>query len=211
MYHTASDCFRAPNAPRLLSMNILLHICCGPCAIYPVEALRQAHYSVEGFFYNPNIYPYSEYLKRKEAAEVVARYLSLPFICHYYDDKVFLKALLAFEERLDSHRWCWYSRLKETAKFAKERQIKYYTTTLLVSPYQDIGIIVELGRQAGAEEGVDFLEMDFRQGFAHSHQISRQLGVYHQNYCGCFMSEKEAIEHRMLKKKSLKRVSDDGC
>lgn len=131
----------------------------------------------------------------------MAKYLKLSLITHDYDDKAFLKNLLSFNERPQMHEWCWYRRLKETAKFARNHQFKFYTTTLLVSPYQDTDKIIKLGERAGKEEGVDFLGIDFREGFSYAHKISRELKVYHQNYCGCLFSEKEAIEQRKNKKR----------
>ncbi|MFH1691369.1 MAG: epoxyqueuosine reductase QueH [Candidatus Omnitrophota bacterium] len=190
-------------------MNVLLHICCGPCAIYPVEVLRQAGYDVEGFFYNPNIHPYSEYLRRKEALEKVSEYLKLHVYYHDYDFEYFLNKMLACQTRSSAHCFCWNRRLEETAKYALKQGLKNYTTTLLVSPYQDVALIRDLGQKAGIQEGVNFLSMDFRQGFAHSHKVSKELGIYHQNYCGCLISEKEAILQRKAKKQKLQKNTQD--
>lgn len=190
-----------------INMKVLLHICCGPCAVYPVEVLRQAGYCVEGFFYNPNIHPYAEYLRRREALEMLSGHLGLCVQYHDYDFEYFLKEMLACPTREMAHRFCWDRRLKETAKHALRQGFENYTTTLLVSPYQDAALIQDLGRQAGVKEGVNFLAMDFRKGFAYSHKVSKKLGIYHQNYCGCLVSEKEAILQRKAKEHKSQKNS----
>lgn len=177
-----------------------MHICCGPCAIYPVEALRQAGYKIEGFFYNPNIHPFSEYMRRMEAVELVSRHLDINVHYRHYDFENLLKRMVILPERVSQHCLCWQVRLNELVNFCKSRGMAYCTTTLLSSPYQDIELIKSLGDDAAKKAGITFLPMDFRKGFAHSHKISKQLGVYHQNYCGCLFSEKEAIEQRRARK-----------
>ncbi len=177
-------------------MKALLHICCGPCAIFPVKSLREEGFDVEGFFYNPNIHPYSEYKKRVEAVIEASERMELNVIHHRYDFERFLRETSCISNRDEQHRFCWRIRLEETARFAKEKQIPYFTTTLLSSPYQDIEEIKTLGAQIAADLKLNFLARDFRSGFAESHKISKEWQLYHQNYCGCLYSEKESIEGR---------------
>ncbi|HAJ56711.1 MAG TPA: hypothetical protein DCL35_02950 [Candidatus Omnitrophica bacterium] len=181
--------------------KVLLHICCGPCAISCVEALRQAGFETEGFFYNPNIHPFSEYLKRYEAVIAAGDRMRLSVIYHKYDFEKFLREVSCIENRQEQHRFCWRIRLEETARMAREKEIENFTTTLLSSPYQDIGQIKVLGAEVAAKYGLSFLPEDFRRGFAESHKRSKEWQLYHQNYCGCVYSEKESIEQREKKRK----------
>lgn len=180
-------------------LKALLHICCGPCAISCLEILRQDGFDVEGFFYNPNIHPFSEYRKRYEAVIAAGERLGLSVIYHRYDFEKFLRDVSCIENRDEQHRFCWRIRLEETARMAAERGIKNFTTTLLSSPYQDIEQIKVLGAEVAAGHGLNFLPEDFRRGFSSSHKVSKEWQLYHQNYCGCIYSEKESIESREKK------------
>ncbi|MFH0877124.1 MAG: epoxyqueuosine reductase QueH [Candidatus Omnitrophota bacterium] len=178
------------------STSVLLHICCGPCAIYPVKALRQEGYEVAGFFYNPNIHPFSEYEKRVAAVIAASERIGLNTIHHRYDFEEMLKNMATLPDRQAQHRFCWQTRLEETARVADREGFGAFTTTLLSSPYQDIAEIARLGEKVAATYALEFLNRNFRQGFAESHQVSREWDLYHQNYCGCLYSEKESIEQR---------------
>lgn len=183
-------------------MKVLLHICCGPCAIYPVNSLREKGFQVEGFFYNPNIHPYSEYLKRKEAALEVSKRLSLKMDLHKYDLESFIKSVALVEDPSLRHGICWRLRLEETARRAAEQGIRSFTTTLLGSPYQDVAEIGRIGREIAEARNLGFHEENFRRGFAQAHKQSREWNIYHQNYCGCLYSEKEAVDARKRKEES---------
>ncbi len=172
-------------------MKILLHICCGPCAIYCADNLQRSGDKVEGFFYNPNIHPINEYDKRKEAVVKVSEKLNLPvhFCADYNFDDYFMA--IAFNNGKDRCPLCWQLRLKETAKFAKTNGFDAFTTTLLISPYQDHNKIKDIAAQAAKDFKVDFYYQDFRPGFGQSHKLSKEMQLYHQKYCGCVYSEKE--------------------
>lgn len=182
-------------------MKILLHICCGPCALYPVEVLRKEGWDVEGFFYNPNIHPFGEYNNRLQAAVDAADRLNLNITYHKYDFHEFLKKLSSIDDRNKQHSLCWAVRLEETARAAKNAGIDTFTTTLLVSPYQNLKEISLLGRESALRNSVNFLERDFVSGFSESHKVSKSWGIYHQKYCGCLYSEKESIEFKKNKKR----------
>ena len=111
-----------------------------------------------------------------------------------------MKKISSLADRDAQHRFCWRTRLEETAKIARLQKIPAFTTTLLSSPYQDVAEITSLGEEIAAQNGLTFLARDFRKGFAQSHKISREWQLYHQNYCGCLYSEKESIEARQKKK-----------
>lgn len=181
-------------------MKVLLHICCGPCAIYPVELLRREGWEVEGFFYNPNIHPFSEYNRRLEALVSAAGRLNLNVTYHKYDFHEFLKKLSAIDDRDKQHVLCWGMRLEETARAARQAGIGNFTTTLLVSPYQNTEEITLLGKAAALRNSVNFLDKNFVCGFSESHKVSKSWGLYHQKYCGCLYSEKESAEYRNRKK-----------
>jgi len=185
-------------------MRVLLHICCGPCAVYPADFLRGQGHQVSGFFYNPNIHPYEEYRRRYEAVVTVGERLKLDVIHHRYDAEEFERRVAPLEDRGRQHEACWRLRLEATARVARDNGMEAFTTTLLASPYQDIAAIGRIGRAAGEEAGLVFLEENFRRGFADSHRQSKEWHLYHQNYCGCAASAQESAAAR--KRKSLRRA-----
>lgn len=181
-------------------MNILLHVCCAPCAIYPVESLKKAGHQIAGFFYNPNIHPYSEYLKRKGEVEKYSKDLGLNVIYGDYDLEKYFQ-MVAYDGKVEDRcSECWWLRMIATAKFAKENGFEAFTTTLLVSPYQDQNTIKVIGEDVAAKCGLKFYYEDFRPGFKEAHDKARAAGLYCQNYCGCLFSEKERIEEKARKK-----------
>ena len=183
-------------------MNVLLHICCAPCAIYPVEKLRADGAQIAGFFYNPNIHPYSEYLKRKAEVEKYSKTSGLNVIYGDYDIEKYFQYVVDSEAIRDRCPVCWWIRLEKTAKYAKENGFDAFTTTLCVSPYQDQYVIKNIGEEVAKQTGIKFHFEDFKVGFKDSHNKARAQGMYCQNYCGCLFSEKERIES---KSKTVKR------
>ncbi len=182
-------------------MRVLLHICCGPCAIYPATFLRAQAHQVGGFFYNPNIQPYAEYRRRQDAVVTMSERLELDVIYHHDDDEEFSRRVSALPDRARQHELCWRLRLAETARVARDNGFEAFTTTLLASPYQDIEAIGRIGRQVAAAAGTDFLFHNFRRGFPDSHRRSKEWELYRQNYCGCAYSQKESAAARAKKTK----------
>lgn len=176
-------------------MRLLLHVCCGPCLIYPYEVLSKNGYEVEGLFYNPNIHPLAEYKNRKKAIEdfSVKEKIKVNFD-KSYKPEAFFQAVAGKEKSPDRCQLCWKMRLKETARLAKEQGFDSFSTTLLVSPYQDIEKIKEIGEDIAKEAGVKFVFQDFRSGFRQAHNKAKELGMYCQKYCGCLFSEIERYE-----------------
>lgn len=171
-------------------MKILLHICCGPCAVYPVEALRGAGHRVEGFFYNPNIHPYQEFLRRTATLEDYARQAELTVIWdRNYDLEEFLRLVVFREE--ERCRFCYRLRLGKAARAAREGGFEAFTSTLLYSRYQQHDLIRAMGGEAAAEAGVAFYYEDFRGGWQEGVAKSKELGLYRQPYCGCIFSERD--------------------
>jgi len=172
-------------------MKLLLHTCCAPCLIYPLEKLRAAGFSLTGLFYNPNVHPFAEYKNRKQAVEDFSRKAGLEVIYPQYWPAEYFQAVNMKEESKDRCSLCWTLRLKKTAKLAKERGFESFSTTLLVSPYQDQELLKKIGNEIAKEEGVEFYYEDFRPGFKKAHEEARIKGIYCQKYCGCIYSEIE--------------------
>jgi len=171
-------------------MKILLHICCAPCAIYPVETLREENFEVRGFFYRHNIHPYTECLKREETLADYAGRIGLPVIYQAgYDLEGFLRRAV-FREK-DRCRICYFERLNETARLARHGKFDAFTSTLLYSKFQNHDLILEIGESIGKSLGIEFYYKDFREGWKHGIEESKKQGMYRQQYCGCIYSEKE--------------------
>lgn len=180
------------------NVKILLHTCCAPCSIYPFEYLAEKGVDICGYFYNPNIHPYTELQKRKEALEqyAVDRNLTMIFDHEYYLED-FIRAVACREN--ERCRVCYAMRLDQVARVAKEGGFDCFSTTLLVSPYQRHELIKETGMAAAERHGVPFYYADYRPGFREATARSRELGMYRQKYCGCIYSEKERYNRREKK------------
>ena len=171
-------------------MKVLLHICCAPCAIYPLKVLRSEGHEVMGFFYNRNIHPYQECLRRENALKAYAEQEDLRVIYQDgYDIEEFLQNVVFREEKRCSY--CYHDRLKSTAVIARRGKFDYFTTTLLQSKMQEHDTIRSIGESLGKSYGVPFLYRDFREGWKEGVEISKRLNMYRQQYCGCIYSEKE--------------------
>ena len=171
-------------------MRILLHACCGPCALYPLRSLRTAGHDVTGFFYNHNIHPYQEYCKRRDAVAQMAEQESMPLIMHDdYDLEGFLANVAIEPEKRCSY--CYASRLRATAQAAAEGGFEAFSAALLYSRYQRHDEIRQRGEKIGREFGVAFHYQDFRSGWQEGIRLSKELGLYRQQYCGCIYSEKD--------------------
>ena len=183
----------------------LLHICCAPCTIYPLKVLRGEGHEATGFFYNPNIHPYTEFQRRREALAAYARVSLLPLIMdEAYDLETFLAAALeAGKERCSA---CYRIRLERAFQRAVDEKADAVTTTLLYSIYQRHETIAAVGEDLSGRYKVPFLYRDFREGWKEGQDRARSLGIYRQNYCGCIFSEYERFAARP--EKSPER--DDG-
>lgn len=179
--------------------KVLLHICCGPCATYPLPWLREQGYTVMGYFYNPNIHPYTEYVRRREALGEYARQVDLKVIVDERYNPVEYFQAIAYREKKRC-LFCYQMRLEQAAHIAKKGKFDFFTTTLLVSKYQKHNLIREVGEAVGEKYGVPFLYHDFREGFKDTVTRSREMGLYRQQYCGCLYSEMERYAPRELVK-----------
>ena len=181
-------------------MKTLLHICCAPCANQCIDTLRNEGLAVSGFWYNPNIHPYTEYRERRNCLQNYAKEIDLTLILK--DEYALRPFVREVAEDLD-HRCgkCYEMRLFEAAKTAKEGGFDSFTSSLFISPYQNCDLMREVAERAAAEYGVEFLFRDFRPYFRAGQEKARELGFYMQKYCGCVFSEEE----RYIKAKKIIR------
>ena len=171
-------------------MNVLLHICCGPCAIYPLKKLRDEGHEVTGYFFNPNIHPYTEFEKRLDTLAGYARSTSMPLVIDdTYELESFLKGAMEYGPERCS--FCYRTRLGQAFRHAEEKGFDAITTTLLYSKYQKHGQIVSIASVLSEEYDTPFLYEDFRTGWQEGVDESKRLSMYRQKYCGCIFSEAE--------------------
>lgn len=171
-------------------MRLLLHTCCGPCAVYPVQSLRSNGLEVMGFFFKSNIHPYRECVRREETLHAYAASIGLKLILEPgYDLEGFLQKM-AFREA-DRCEICYHQRLKATALVARRGRFDSFSTTLLYSRFQNHDAIKSLGESVGRSLDIPFLYRDFRIGWTEGIRQSKALNMYRQQYCGCIYSEKE--------------------
>lgn len=170
--------------------KVLLHICCGVCAISSVKRLQDEGYEVEGFYFNPNIFPKEEYLKRQEVLEKIKTVCGIRIVEGNYNHeewKNFCVPSVEYEKEPESGKrclLCYEYRLKETFQKSCETGFIFFTTTLTISPHKNSKKIFEIGKKVGGEK---FLEIDFKKkdGFKNTIKMSKEYNFYRQNYCGC--------------------------
>ncbi len=171
-------------------MKILLHICCANCAITPLERMKEKGDDVTGYFFNPNIHPYQEYQKRLDTLIQYSERVGLKVI---YRDEYLLEEFLRNVSHQVKERcqYCYKVRLEATAQEAKKMFFDGFSTTLLQSTHQNHALIKETGERIAHEIGIPFYYEDFRQGWKRGMEVSKAMGLYRQQYCGCIYSEKE--------------------
>ncbi len=171
-------------------LKLLLHICCGPCACYPLEVLAAEGAAVTGFFFNPNIHPYQEFQRRLAALEELAGHTGLAVAYERdYGLREYLRQVVFHED--ERCPICYRMRLTAAARRAAELGLDAFSTTLLYSRYQRHEVIREIGEEAGRLAGVPFFYRDFRGGWQAGITRSKELGLYRQPYCGCIYSEQD--------------------
>jgi predicted adenine nucleotide alpha hydrolase (AANH) superfamily ATPase len=172
-----------------MSDALLLHICCAPCLTVTQSWFGSGGWQLTGYFCNPNIHPWSEWERRASALRSYAPTAGLDVI---YEEEYPLEAnlarLLSSSPRCAA---CYEDRLGAAAGKAAAAGFGHFSTTLLLSPYQDHGLLRRAGEKAGDEHGVRFEYADLRGLYPESVAISRKLGIYRQRYCGCVFSERD--------------------
>ena len=182
-------------------MNLLLHMCCGPCSCYPVKVLREQGIEPTGYFFNPNIHPYKEWDMRLKAAEEFAARSEMKIITDkHYMLRDFLRRALAAEQVENGRcRMCYTWRLEETARYAAENGFDAFTSTLFYSIYQQHELMKETAEHFAKVYGVKFHYEDFRPGWQDGIDMSMEMGLYRQPYCGCIFSEEERYSRELRK------------
>jgi epoxyqueuosine reductase len=171
-------------------VKLLLHTCCGPCTIYPLQVLTKMDIQVMGFFYRHNIHPFTECLKREDTLRQYADEQGLKMIWQQdYQLESFLRSV-AFRES-ERCQYCYHARLFATAKMAIKGKFDGFSSTLLYSRFQNHTLIREIGQAVAKTTGVTFFYHDFRPGWKQGIAQSKHLGMYRQSYCGCIYSEKD--------------------
>lgn len=186
------------------STRVLLHTCCAPCSIHCVDSLRSEGLTPVSYWFNPNIHPYTEYRSRKTTLEDYAKSIQLPLIVdNTYGLREFCKNVI--HDLSGRCFYCYDVRLEQTAKYAAEHGFASFTTTLLVSPFQNHQAIIHVAEKAAEKYQVPFLYRDFRPGFQDGQSKARELELYMQKYCGCIFSEEERYRRKQLEKERLQK------
>jgi len=179
--------------------KLLLHSCCGPCSTQVIDVLRK-YYDITIYYYNPNIHPENEYIRRinelkkfltefkpKNKVKLVEEIYN-PF--EYFNE---IKGLENLGEKSERCYKCYKLRMEKTIKYAEYNNFDYFTTTLSISPYKKSDWINEIGSILEKEYNVRYLYADFKKknGYKRSLELSKEYGLYRQDYCGCIYSKQE--------------------
>lgn len=174
-------------------MKLLLHACCGPCACYPVEKLRADDKQFDIIYFNPNIHPYKEFKHRLATLMEFCEKQQVKLIVNKsYNLEECVRGMLS--EPTVRCAYCYRMRLRYVAQYAKEHGYDAFSTTLLVSIYQKHELIKKIAQEAAEEFDIPFYYEDFREGYQRGVDISLELGLYRQPYCGCVFSERDRFE-----------------
>jgi len=170
--------------------TLLVHVCCAHCAAYTINHWREQGYDVSGFWYNPNIHPYTEHEQRLKAMKTLSERLKFPLIISEgYEIIDYFRRVVGHEAERCRH--CFQMRLSRTAEIAGQQNFSAFTTTLLISPHQKHELIREIGDSIAEETDIEFLYADLRKRYSDSRHITKPLDLYRQQYCGCVYSEWE--------------------
>lgn len=176
--------------------KLLLHSCCAPCSSYVIEYLS-SYFKILVFYYNPNLYPDEEYEKRvKEQMRFIQAFPAkhpVEFLSGDFEKERFYEAVKGLEQEPEGGARCFACyrlRLMETARTAKRLGMDYFTTTLSISPLKNAVKLNEIGEELAEEYGVAYLPSDFKKknGYHRSVELSKEYGMYRQDYCGCIFS-----------------------
>ena len=183
--------------------RVLLHTCCAPCSLSCIDPLRSEGIEPVAFWYNPNIHPWKEYQARRDCLLAYAPTIGMEV--RMQEDYGLRQFVEHVAEDIDRRCvYCYEHRLEGTAKYAAEHGFSAFTSTLLISPYQNRELMCEIGEKVGKKYGVDFLPYDFRPRFKDGQEQARELGLYMQKYCGCIYSEEDRFSNR--RKKQLHKL-----
>jgi hypothetical protein len=185
--------------------SLLLHSCCAPCSSYVLVYLSQ-YFKITVFYYNPNIYPPSEYVKRvKEQQQFIKEIPAknpIHFIEGNYDTDHFYDITKGLENAEEGGKRCFKCyelRMREAAQIAKEKGFDYFTTTLSISPLKNAQKLNKFGSKLEEEFGAKYLYSDFKKknGYKRSVELSKEYNLYRQDYCGCVFSMRSNIDQSL--------------
>ena len=197
--------------------KLLIHACCAPCSTYVIDQLAKST-DLTIYFFNPNIHPEEEYLRRAEVTkQFINQYnqnngTTVNFITTKYEPKQFLKNvkemnLANYHEGEERCLMCFEYRLSEVAKYALNESYDYFGTTLTISPKKNANQINQFGLEIAQEHQIKYLVSDFkkREGYLKSIELCKQYGVYRQSYCGCgFAAVFQNINFEQIKRDAIK-------
>lgn len=196
-YHKKMLEIISENQKKQIIPTLLLHTCCAPCSTTVIARLS-SHFNITVFYYNPNIEPYEEYLKRKsEQIRFLEEFESvnpINFLDCDWDNDSFLEMAVGLEDEPEGGKRChkcYHLRLLKTAEIAKEQSFDYFTTSLTISPYKNSQVINKIGEQLQKQYGASYLFSDFKKenGYLESIMNSKKYELYRQDYCGCHYSQ----------------------
>lgn len=186
--------------------SLCLHSCCAPCSSYVIEYLSD-YFNITVFYYNPNLYPDEEYEKRVQEQIRFIRAFPAKYPVEFwrgdFEKERFYETIKGHEGEPEGGERCFLCyrlRLEETAKTAKRMGADYFTTTLSISPLKNAEKLNEIGDELEKEYGVLYLHSDFKKknGYKRSVELSREYGMYRQDYCGCVFSKQEREANKIL-------------
>lgn len=177
--------------------SLLLHSCCAPCSSSVLTRIKE-FFDVTVVYYNPNIYPKEEYIKRKEEQIKILNILNIKFLDCDYNENEFLCGVKGLENEKEGGarcNKCFLIRLEKTARLALENNFEYFGTTLTVSPHKNAQIINTIGENLQNKLNIKYLFSDFKKenGYLNSINLSKEYNLYRQNYCGCRYSKGDAL------------------
>lgn len=185
--------------------KILVHICCGVDAVWALRKIKEEfpNNEIEGYFYDPNIHPEEEYELRWIETKRVCNSLGINCEKGEYDIENWFKAVKGYEnepERGERCSICHDIRLEKSAKYAKEKGFNKFTTVLMMSPKKDFDVLKNIGEKIGKKYGLEFLSIEFRKGggIEKMNKLSKEMQLYHQNYCGCIyglFKQRQGLEY----------------
>ncbi len=178
--------------------KVLLHICCAGCASVSVEKLLSEGFEVEGLFFNPNIHPLAEYEFRRRDLSIISSKYRIKIHFGEYNPKLWFEYVKPFKDTPEGGarcQACFEFRLRKAFEFMKSIGADFFSTTLTISPHKNSRVINNVGTKISPEH---FLFRDFKKqdGFKRSVVLSKEWGIYRQNYCGCVYSLLESRQRR---------------
>jgi predicted adenine nucleotide alpha hydrolase (AANH) superfamily ATPase len=182
-------------------LKLLVHTCCAPCFIAPYNQLKDRGIAVSAFWFNPNIHPLLEYQKRRDTLREFCAKESIPLMeTNEYGLQGFL--LNTLQDNTARCGYCYEVRMEAVAKAAAEGGFEAFSTTLLYSRYQKHEMIIHIAKAMAAKYGVDFFYQDWRSLWQDGIRLSKEAGMYRQQYCGCIFSEEDRYREQIQRDKA---------